>query len=45
MELFRPYMDHDDETLLTLVKNGDEAAFNVTYDRYSSDLFDSVYNG
>lgn len=38
-------MEHTDEALMELVKNGDEAAFQVIYDRHSKSIFDSVYNG
>lgn len=39
------YIEYDDEALMRLVKKGDEWAFKIIYNRYSGDLFDSVYNG
>lgn len=39
------YITFNDEELLKLVKQDDEVAFKVIYERYSGELFDSVYNG
>jgi RNA polymerase sigma-70 factor (ECF subfamily) len=39
------YIAYTDDALMELVKNDDEGAFRVIYDRHSRDVFDAVYNG
>lgn len=41
----KDYAAYNDQALWELVKENDGTAFRVIYDRYSRDLFDSVYNG
>ncbi len=39
------YIAYDDDALLNLIKQDDEAAFKIVYERYKGEIFNCVYDG